>query len=433
MTVKAIVGGLVGDEGKGKITDIVSENADAVVRWQGGANAGHTVVNEHGSFKMHLFPSGAFNSNTLNIIGPAVAFDPVQFFEEYDKLANDGFRPNVLISDRVKILFPFHKYLNKIEEEHLGKGNFGSTCKGITPFAMDVAGKMAITMEEVLNCEYEHELTNKINRTIELKNVMLKNYYHKDLIDASESAKAIFSMKNRLMPLVGDVRLVLKKMIKSGKNIVFEGQLGSIRDVCMGIYPHISSSPSFLAGYAPVSCGLPHNCLEEVICVVKAYVSYVGSGAFPTEMDSIFADPFREKAGEYGTTSGRPRRLGYTDCVMAKYGVELHGSTEVYLTCLDLMDDWDEIPICVAYYDCRNGTTTKEFPTPEALSHMSPIYRVLPGWKESTSSVRSWENLPDKAKDFINFLEENIECNISYVSVGKDRSAMIRKNESKVF
>ncbi len=427
MTVKAVVGGLVGDEGKGKITDIISESADAVVRWQGGANAGHTVVNDHGSFKMHLFPSGAFNPNTLNIIGPAVAFDPIQFFEEYDKLIKDGFNPKVLISDRVKILFPFHKYINKVEEEHLGKGSFGSTCKGITPFAIDVAGKMAVTLEEVLNCQYERDLERKIHRVVELRNVMLENYYHKDLINPEESAREIFSLRERLRPLVGDVRLVLKEMINAGKNIVFEGQLGSIRDVCMGIYPHISSSPSFLAGYAPVSCGLPHNCLEEVICVVKSYVSYVGSGAFPTEMDPIFADPFRDKAGEYGTTSGRPRRLGYSDCVMAKYGVELHGSTEVYLTCLDLMDDWEEIPICVAYYDYRTGLTTKEFPTPEALSHMSPLYRIFPGWKESTSSIRDWESLPEKAKDFVNFMEENIGCKISYVSVGKERSAMLKK------
>jgi len=425
MTTIACVDGFLGDCAKGKFTDLLSSKSNdggAVVRYVGGANAGRRINHSGKEFKLHLFPSGAFCDNMTNVIGPMVAFDPVQFFIEYDNLLSLGYNPKIMISDRVKILFPFHRYINKVEEEHLGKKSFGSTQRGITPFMNDVFGKQALTIQDIY--ETKEIVKEKLKRCIDMKNCLLNNYYNREEINIDGSIDQVLDLRDRLKPFIGDVRKFLLNLKDKNKTILFEGQLGAIRDITV-LYPHISSAPSFFAGYAPISCGLPGTYLEEVLCLFKAYVSYVGSGDFVTRMEKDFEDKFREIANEYGTTSGRGRLLGHYDCVMARYGAEVHGATQIGLTCLDLLSDWDEIPVCIAYEDTRTGNRVDDFPLTNDLKYMKPIYKIMPGWKQDISNCKSFSELPEKCRNYVSFIEDQLCYHIRYISVGKERDAII--------
>lgn len=434
MTTKAVVDGLLGDCGKGKVIDWLAQDADMVVRYVGGGNAGREIENEKGNFKVHLMPSGVFHESVKNIVGPAVAFDPIQFFEEYDALVDQGITPNVFVSDRIKILFPFHRYINTVEEESLGKGKFGSTRRGVTQFQTDVVSKFAVTVEDLVGDK--DELKNKLQRGVDMKNCILENYYEVDPINLDESLEPVLALTERLKPLLVDARKEIQKVMDDFGTVIYEGQLGSIRDITLGIYPYISSSPSFLAGYAPVSCGIGEP-LDESICVLKSYVSYVGSGPFPSEMNENYANELRERVHEYGTTSGNPRRLGWFDCVMAKYGAELHGATDIVLTHLDSMSEYDEIPVCVEYSDYSdfNGSDSsvyklKEFQTTKRMDNCRANYEMLPGWQSDISQCREWSQLPKQARDYVTFIENQIGYYIRYVAVGKERDAIIdRRNE----
>ncbi len=420
---KAIVGGNWGDEGKGKITDLLAGGADMVVRYQGGANAGHTVINEYGKFALHILPSGVFRAGVVNLIGPGAAFDPVSFFGELAALEKGGVpAPRVLVSERAQLVMPYHILFDEWEEARLGKMSFGSTKSGIAPFYADKSLKVGFQLAEL----YEGDFSEKLRRVAETKAVQSRALYGDVAFPTVETLEAyVASFREKLRPHVVDARRLLSDARRSGKRILLEGQLGALRDPDNGIYPFVTSS-SPLAGFAAVGAGIPAREIAEVVAVVKAYSSCVGAGAFTTEIFGPAADELRGRGGdcgEFGAKTGRPRRMGWFDAVATRYGVEVQGATEVALSLIDVLGYLDEIPVCVAYE--IDGEQTADFPATPKLNRAKPVYARLPGWKRDIRDVRRYADLPDEAKNYVDFIEKQLECPIKMVSNGPAREAIL--------
>jgi len=421
--VKAIVGACWGDEGKGKITDMLAENADIVVRFQGGSNAGHTIINDFGKFALHQIPSGVFNKNTVNIIGTGVAFNIPYFVKELEALEEGGIKnPNILISDRVEILMPYHILFDTYEEERLINKQFGSTKSGIAPFYSDKYAKTGIQISHLFN---EKILMERIESACEVKNVILKHLYRKPLLDPKVIIDEVAGYKNLVVPYLVNTVEYLHKAIQDGKNILLEGQLGALKDPDHGIFPMTTSS-STLAGFASVGAGIPPQSIEKVYTVAKAYSSAVGAGAFVSEIFGDEANELRIRggdAGEFGATTGRPRRMGWFDCVAARYGCMLQGTTDVALTAIDVLSYLDEIPVCIGYE--IDGNVTKEFPVTPLLETAKPVYEILPGWKADIRGITSFSGLPENARKYVDFIEAEIGYPITIVSNGPKRNEII--------
>ena len=423
--VQAIVGANWGDEGKGKITDLLANESDIVIRFQGGANAGHTIINEHGRFALHLMPSGVCHENIVNIIGNGVALDIRKFINEYNDICSQGLSPKLMVSDRVQVIMPYHVDFDKYEEERLGGKAFGSTKSGIAPFFSDKFAKIGFQVSELFD---EETLREKIGRILEIKNALLVNLYHKDPIDADELTAEMLEQGRLIKPFVADTQAFLYEAVKAGKNILLEGQLGSMKDPDLGIYPMVTSS-STLAGYGAVGAGIPPYEIKKVICVTKAYSSAVGAGAFVSEiLDEAKAKELRDRGGdkgEYGATTGRPRRVGWFDAVATRYGVRVQGATDVALTNIDVLGYLDEIPVCVGYE--IDGKVTKDFPNPTQLNKAKPVLEMLPGWKSDIRGFTDFDKLPKEAQDYVLFIEKECGVHVSIVSTGPKREEIIRR------
>ena len=420
--VKAIVGANWGDEGKGKITDLLASESDIVIRFQGGANVGHTIINEHGKFALHLMPSGVCHENIVNIIGNGVAFNIPKFIEELNNLKERGIVPQIKVSDRAQIVMPYHILFDQYEEERLGGKAFGSTKSGIAPFYSDKYAKIGFQVGELFEKE---ALKEKIERVLEIKNALIVHLYKKDPIDANELFEEVSKWADLVKPYVCNTQSYLHDAIKSGKKILLEGQLGSMKDPDLGIYPMVTSS-STLAGYGAVGAGIPPYEIKDVVTVVKAYSSAVGAGAFVSEIFGDEADELRKRggdAGEYGATTGRPRRMGWFDCVASRYGCRVQGATEVALTAIDCLGYLDEIPVCTGYI--VDGVETKDFPNPTKLDSAKPVFKKLPGWKSDIRGVTEFDKLPKEAKDYVLFIEKELGVHISIVSTGPTRNEII--------
>ncbi|MBE5957264.1 MAG: adenylosuccinate synthase [Lachnospiraceae bacterium] len=425
--VRAIVGANWGDEGKGKITDMLAEKSDIIVRFQGGSNAGHTIINDYGKFALHLLPSGVFYDHTTCIIGNGVAFNIPYLKREIDDIVAKGVpMPHILVSDRAQILMPYHIDFDAYEEERLGGKSFGSTKSGIAPFYSDKYAKIGFQVSELFD---EETLKEKVYRVVEMKNVMLEHMYHKPLIDPEELLKTLREYRDMVEPYVCDTSLYLSNAIKEGKTILLEGQLGSLKDPDFGIYPMVTSS-STLAAYGAIGAGIAPYEIKDIITVVKAYSSAVGAGEFVSEIFGDEADELRKRGGdggEYGATTGRPRRMGWFDAVATRYGVRMQGATEVALTVLDVLGYLDEIPICVGYE--IDGEVTKDFPVTTKLKKAKPVYEVLPGWKEEIRGITEYDKLPENCRKYIEFIEKEIGVPITMVSNGPKRSEIIYRNK----
>ncbi|MBR2108964.1 MAG: adenylosuccinate synthase [Ruminococcus sp.] len=422
--VKAIVGANWGDEGKGKITDVLANDSDVVIRFQGGANAGHTIINNYGKFALHQLPSGVFHQNITNIIGNGVAFSVENFVKEIKELENRGVpKPNILISDRAQIVMPYHVAFDCYEEERLGKNSFGSTKSGIAPFYSDKYSKIGFQINELY--DDVDTLKEKIAHAVEIKNATLKNLYNKDEITVDEVFDKLMEYKEVLAPYVGDSFQFVRKAISEGKNILLEGQLGSLKDTDFGIYPMVTSSNT-IAGYGAVGAGIPPYEIKEVITVVKAYSSAVGAGEFVSEIFGEEADKLRNfggDGGEYGATTGRPRRMGWLDLVASRYGCQVQGATSVAFTVIDALGYLDEIPVCVAYE--LDGEIIDYFPSTTKLKRCKPVLKKLKGWKCDVTGIKKYENLPKECRDYIEFAEKEIGVHISMVSNGPAREDII--------
>ena len=394
--VRAIVGANWGDEGKGKVTDMLAKESDIIIRFQGGSNAGHTIINEYGRFALHLLPSGVFYHHTTSIIGNGVALNIPYFVNELNSLVEAGVpKPRILVSDRAQILMPYHVLFDQYEEERLGGHSFGSTKSGIAPFYSDKYAKIGIQVSELFNTEVLRERVEKICL---LKNVMLEHLYHKPLLDADEIMKTLAEYRDMIAPYVCDTSAYLHEALKEGKNILLEGQLGSMKDPDHGIYPMVTSS-STLAAYGAIGAGIPPYEIKNITVVVRAYSSAVGAGAFVSEIFDEEAEELRKRGGdkgEYGATTGRPRRVGWLDCVASRYGCRIQGATEVVLTVVDALGYLDEIPICVGYE--IDGKIEKDFPATEKLMRAKPVWKVLPGWKCDIRGIRNYEDLPENCR-----------------------------------
>ncbi|MCR4730022.1 MAG: adenylosuccinate synthase [Saccharofermentans sp.] len=425
--VTAIVGANWGDEGKGKITDLLASESDIVIRFQGGANAGHTIINDHGRFALHLMPSGVCYDNIVNIIGNGVALDIRKFVNEYNSLKEQGLNPHLLVSDRVQVVMPYHVDFDKFEEERLGGKAFGSTKSGIAPFFSDKYAKIGFQVSELFD---EATLKEKIERVLEIKNALLVNLYHKDPIKADELLVEMLEQGRLIKPFVTNTNAYIYDALKEGKNILLEGQLGTMKDPDMGIYPMVTSS-STLAGYGCVGAGIPPYEIKKIVVVTKAYSSSVGGGAFVSEiLDEAVAKELRDRGGdkgEYGATTGRPRRVGWFDCVATRYGVRLQGGTDVALTNLDVLGYLDKIPVCTAYE--IDGVITKDFPNPTQLDRCKPVIEYLPSWKGKGDirGLTEYDKLPKEAQDYVEFIEKEIGVHISIVSTGPVREEIIRR------
>lgn len=421
--IKAIVGANWGDEGKGKMTDYLAGQSDIVIRFQGGSNAGHTIINEFGKFALHLLPSGVFYPNVTNILGPGVALNMEYFAKELDALIEKGIAtPKILISDRAQVLLPWHILFDKYEEERLGKNQFGSTQSGIAPFYSDKYAKIGIQVADIFN---DDVLREKINRACFIKNVTVENLYHKPAIKPEDVFESILKIRDRIKPFVCDTSLFLNKAISEGKNILLEGQLGALRDPDHGIYPFTTSS-STLAGFAPIGAGVPPHAITNIICIIKAYSSCVGAGPFTSEIFGDEAHELRERGGdcgEYGATTGRPRRMGWFDAVATKYGCMVQGATEATLTLVDVLGYLEEIPICTSYN--VDGVETTDFPNTLKLNNATPNFIKMPGWKCDVSKIREFDKLPIEAQNYIKFIEDYIKVPIKWVSVGPKREDVI--------
>ncbi len=426
--VTAVVGANWGDEGKGKITDALAGDADYVVRFQGGANAGHTIVNKYGKFALHMLPSGVFYDHTTNVIGNGVALDIPELIKETDMLKTRGVpAPNLLISERAQIVMPYHKLFDKYEEERLGKKSFGSTQSGIAPFYSDKYAKTGIQVSELFD---DALLSDRIDTVTEKKNVMLEHFYHKPLLKKSELLETLREYKEMISPYVGDASSELYGAAKAGKKILLEGQLGTLKDTDHGIYPMVTSS-STLAAYGAIGAGIPPYEINRVIAVCKAYSSAVGAGAFVSEIFGKEADELRRRGGdggEYGATTGRPRRMGWFDCVASRYGCRLQGATDVAFTVLDVLGYLDEIPVCVGYE--IDGKVTREFPVTRLLDRAKPRFVKLPGWKCDIRGIRNYDGLPENCRGYINFVEEQIGFPITVISNGPGREDIIYRTRS---
>lgn len=424
--VKAVVGANWGDEGKGKITDMLAKNADIIVRFQGGANAGHTIVNDYGKFALHTLPSGVFYGHTTSIIGNGVALNIPVLFDEIQSIIDKGVpAPKILVSDRAQIVMPYHILFDQYEEERLGKASFGSTKSGIAPFYSDKYAKIGYQVSELFD---EELLKEKVIRTCETKNVLLEHLYHKPLLDPEELLETLHGYRDMVAPYVCDVSSYLWNALAEGKEILLEGQLGTLKDPDHGIYPMVTSS-STLAAYGAIGAGLPAQSIKQVVTVCKAYSSAVGAGAFVSEIFGDEADELRRRGGdggEYGATTGRPRRMGWFDCVASKYGCRMQGTTDVAFTVLDVLGYLDEIPVCVGYE--INGEVTTDFPVTWKLEKAKPVYKTLPGWKCDIRGIRKYEELPENCRNYIEFIEKEIGFPITMVSNGPGRDDIIYRS-----
>lgn len=428
--VKAVVGANWGDEGKGKITDMMAKNADIIVRFQGGANAGHTIVNNYGKFALHTLPSGVFYSHTTSVIGNGVALNIPLLFQEIKSITDRNVpMPKILVSDRAQIVMPYHILFDQYEEERLGGKSFGSTKSGIAPFYSDKYAKIGFQVSELFD---EALLEEKVERVCEMKNVILEHLYHKPLIDPKELLEELGKYREMVAPYVCDVSAFLDKALKEGKTILLEGQLGTLKDPDHGIYPMVTSS-STLAAYGAIGAGLPPYEIKEIVTVCKAYSSAVGAGAFVSEIFGDEADELRRRGGdggEFGATTGRPRRMGWFDCVASKYGCRLQGTTDVAFTVLDVLGYLDEIPVCVGYE--IDGQVTTDFPVTAKLNKAKPVLQKLPGWKCDIRGIRNYEELPENCRRYVEFIEERIGYPITMVSNGPGREDIIyRKSPLK--
>ena len=421
--VKAVVGANWGDEGKGKITDTLAERADIIVRFQGGANAGHTIVNDYGKFALHTLPSGVFYSHTTSVIGNGVALNIPVLIEEIRSITDRGVpAPRVLVSDRAQIVMPYHILFDQYEEERLGGKSFGSTKSGIAPFYSDKYAKIGFQVSELF---HEEVLQEKAVRVAEMKNVLLEHLYHKPAIDAGELLDTLHGYRDMIAPYVCDVAAFLDEALKENKTVLLEGQLGTLKDPDHGIYPMVTSS-STLAAYGAIGAGLPPYEIKEIITVCKAYSSAVGAGAFVSEIFGKEADELRRRGGdggEYGATTGRPRRMGWFDCVASRYGCRLQGTTDVAFTVLDVLGYLDEIPVCVGYE--IDGQVTTDFPVTARLEKARPVLETLPGWKCEIRDIKSFEELPENCRRYVEFIEEKIGYPITMISNGPGRNHII--------
>ena len=426
--VRAVVGANWGDEGKGKITDMLAETSDIIVRFQGGANAGHTIVNDYGKFALHTLPSGCFYDHTTSIIGNGVALNIPVLFKELNSIVEKGVpMPKILISDRAQMVMPYHILFDEYEEERLAGKSFGSTKSGIAPFYSDKYAKIGFQVSELFDTE--EELKDKISRVIASKNVLLEYLYKKPLLTVDEVYETLMEYKAIVEPYVCDVSAYLHEAIKAGKTILLEGQLGTLKDPDHGIYPMVTSS-STLAAYGAIGAGIPPYEIKQIVTVVKAYSSAVGAGEFVSEIFGDEADELRRRGGdggEYGATTGRPRRMGWFDCVASKYGCRMQGTTDVAFTVLDVLGYLDEIPVCVGYD--IDGEVTTDFPTTAKLKKAKPVYEVLPGWKTDIRGIKNYEDLPENCRNYIEFIEKHIGYPITMVSNGPKRTDIIYRNK----
>lgn len=424
--VKAIVGANWGDEGKGKITDLFASESDIVIRFQGGANAGHTIINDYGRFALHLLPSGVCYQHTMNIIGNGVALDIPKLIAEIKSVTDNGVpAPHIMVSDRAQVMMPYHHVLlDTYEEERLADKQFGSTKSGIAPFYSDKYAKIGFQVNELFDEEY---LKEKLTRVLEVKNLMLAHIYHKPLLDFEEIFNTLMEYRDLIAPYVGDVNIYVHEALKAGKNILLEGQLGSLKDPDFGIYPMVTSS-STLAGYGAVGAGIPPYEIREIVAVTKAYSSAVGAGEFVSEIFGEEARLMRDHGGdkgEYGATTGRPRRMGWFDCVATRYGCRVQGATQVVLTALDCLAYLDEIKVCTGYE--IDGVVTKDFPVTAKLKKAKPVLETLPGFKQEIRGVGRFEDLPQAAQDYVAFIEREIGVPITMVSNGPKRSEILKR------
>ena len=422
--VTAVVGANWGDEGKGKITDMLAEQADIVIRFQGGANAGHTIINDYGRFALHTLPSGVFYDHTTSIIGNGVALDIPKLFKEIKNIEEGGVpTPKILVSDRAQMVMPYHVLLDSYEEERLAGASFGSTKSGIAPFYSDKYAKIGFQVSELF--DDVESLRAKIERVIVQKNTLLEHLYHKPLLTVDEVYNTLMEYKEMVEPYVCDVSAYLYDALKEGKNVLLEGQLGSMKDPDHGIYPMVTSS-STLAGYGAIGAGIPPYEIKRVVTVCKAYSSAVGAGEFVSEIFGEEADLMRTHGGdkgEFGATTGRPRRMGWFDCVASKYGCRLQGTTDVAFTVLDALGYLDEIPVCVGYE--IDGEVTTDFPVTTKLKKAKPVYEVLPGWKTDIRGIEKYEDLPEACRNYIEFIEKQIGFPITMISNGPGRHEII--------
>ncbi len=421
--VKAIVGGNWGDEGKGKITDLLAEDADVVVRFQGGANAGHTIINDYGKFALHILPSGVFRKGVTNVIGQGVALNLDNLFSELENLEKNGVpKPDIRISDRAQVVMPYHILFDELEEKRLGKNSYGSTKSGIAPFYADKAMKIGVQVCELFDDE---TLKNRLEKVVEIKNATLVSLYGAEKLDAQKIFEKMVSYREKLEPMVEDVARFLNNAIADGKTVLLEGQLGTLKDTDNGIYPFVTSS-SPLAGFAAVGAGIPPYEIKKIYTVVKSYSSAVGAGAFVSEIFGEEAEELRKRGGdkgEYGATTGRPRRMGWFDCVATKYGCMLQGTTDVVLSLIDVLGYLDKIPVCVAYD--IDGDKTTDFPNTPKLNRAKPVLEYLDGWKCDIRGTKNYAELPENAKKYVEFVEKHIGRKITMISTGPNRNDFI--------
>ena len=423
--VRAIVGANWGDEGKGKIMDMLAKESDIIIRFQGGSNAGHTIINHYGKFALHLLPSGVFYQHTTSIIGNGVALNIPYLINEINTLIERGVpKPKILVSDRAQVMMPYHVLFDTYEEARLAGKSFGSTKSGIAPFYSDKFAKIGIQVSELFD---EEVIREKIQRICDLKNVLLEHLYHQPLLNPEELLDTCHQYRDEIAPYVCDVSAYLQEALKEGKTILLEGQLGSLKDPDHGIYPMVTSS-STLAAYGAIGAGIPPYEIKDIITVVKAYSSAVGAGAFVSEIFGDEADELRRRGGdggEFGATTGRPRRMGWFDAVATRYGCRIQGATEVAFTVLDVLGYLDELPICIGYE--IDGKVIKDFPTTAKLAKAKPVYTTLPGWKCDIRGIKNYEELPENCRKYIEFIEKEIQVPITMVSNGPGRDDIIHR------
>lgn len=427
MSVTVIVGANWGDEGKGKMTDVLAAQAAYVVRYQGGSNAGHTIINEYGKFSLQMLPSGVFHPETHNVIGPGVALDVETLMRELQTLQERGVpAPRLSIAERAQVVLPYHRLFDRLEEERLGDRSFGSTRRGIAPFYADKYAKLGIQAADLYD---EQRLQRRLEQALESKNILLKQLYGQEPLSAEQLIPELMAWGEQLRPYLRDTTALLHEAQHSGASILLESQLGALRDPDHGIYP-FSTSSSTLAGFAPVGAGLPPYAVTDILAVVKAYSSCVGAGPFVVELKGAEAEELRRRggdAGEYGAVTGRPRRVGWFDAVATRYGCKIQGATQVALTNLDVLGYLDRIPVCTAY-ELADGSLTEQFPVSARLEQAQPRYEYLDGWRTDLADIRSFDELPLAAQRYVEFIEAAIGVVVTQISVGPRRDQIIRRS-----
>ena len=423
--VRAIVGAHWGDEGKGKITDVLAETSDIVVRFQGGANAGHTIINNYGRFSLHLMPSGIFYNHTTSVLGNGVALDIERFCAELKSIVDAGVpTPKILVSNRAQVMMPYHVLFDTLEEARLAGKSYGSTKSGIAPFFSDKYAKIGLQVSELFD---EEVLQDRLHKVIEIKNAILRELYHAPEINYDELLEEMHRQRDMIAPYVTDTSKFLREALKEGKTVLLEGQLGTMKDPDHGIYPMVTSS-STLAAYGAVGAGIPPYEIKDIVAVTKAYSSAVGAGDFVSELFGEEADELRRRGGdkgEFGATTGRPRRVGWYDAVASKYGCQLQSATEVALTVLDVLGYLKEIKVCVGYE--IDGKVTTDFPVTPLLNKAKPVYETLPGWNCDIRGIKNYDELPENCKNYIDFIEKHIETPITMVSNGPERHEILKR------